>query len=91
MKALLSKIKEPLTHDYVIYGLLTLGLAAIVFGLQFFYGSFGLFENQVSKNLSNARNSPWLVAGGASAVAIALTLFFRRRKNRPRKIEHTDG
>jgi LPXTG-motif cell wall-anchored protein len=85
----MARIKEPYTHDYVFYGIVTVLLAACVVGLHYYYWNISGFENKLSQAISDTRNSPWIPIIGLLVLAALSYLFLHRRKNRRRRVEHT--
>jgi LPXTG-motif cell wall-anchored protein len=86
----MARIKEPYTHDYVFYGIVTVLLAACVVGLHYYYWNISGFENKLSQMISDARNSLWIPVIGLAIIAALSFLFLHRRKNRRhRRVEHT--
>ena len=87
----MARIKEPYTHDYVFYAIVTVLLAAGVIGLHYYYWDIGGFENKISRAISDARNSLWIPFVGLVLLGALSYLFLHRKKNRRRhrKVEHT--
>lgn len=78
--ALNTEVRDPLTHDYVIYAGITLIMALLVVMAHISYRSLAVAEWQLSKGIENLPSlSPWVVIGGAVVLGLMVILIPRLR------------
>jgi hypothetical protein len=81
---MMKSIKEPVTHDYLAYGALTVALAAFVIGAHYFYGDFGVIERYLSSYFEGLRTlEPWKAMVGAAVVIVVVAMELIREHKHP--------
>jgi hypothetical protein len=76
-------IKEPVTHDYAVYSLLTGLLAIAVLAAHFFNVELGLWEVRVSEILAQFQfTHNWAVIGACIAMTVLVSVLILRQRRK---------
>jgi hypothetical protein len=76
-------IKEPVTHDYVAYSLLTGLLAIAVLAAHFFNVELGQWEAHVSEILAQFQfTHNWVVIGACIAMTVLVSVLILRQRRK---------
>ena len=76
-------IKEPVTHDYVAYSLLTGVLAIAVLAAHFFNVELGRWEAHISEMLARFQfTNNWVVVGACIAMTVLVSVLILRQRRK---------
>jgi hypothetical protein len=76
-------IKEPVTHDYVAYSLLTGILAIAVLAAHFFNAELGRWEMHLSEMLARFQfTHNWVVIGACIAMTVLVSVLILRQRRK---------